>query len=171
MDDITMSETHLPLVSQALQEPMIVPEGPATMPQRAPALGHTAPPTAGTAAPRIVSEAYLIGGGEMGQRIRTHDWAATPLGPVETWPQSLRSAVSILLPSKAQIILFWGTELITLYNEAYAPVFGAKHPWALGRPAHECWREVWHVIGPLFEGVVSTGEAFWAKEHPFFLHR
>ena len=107
----------------------------------------------------------------MGQRIRAHDWAATPLGPVETWPQSLRSAVSILLPSRAQIVLFWGSELITLYNDAYAPVLGAKHPWALGRPAHECWHEVWHVLGPLFEGVVSTGEAFWAKEHPFFLHR
>ena len=90
---------------------------------------------------------------------------------METWPQSLRSAVSILLPSRAQIVLFWGPELITIYNDAYAPVFGAKHPWALGRPARECWSEVWHVLGPLFEGVVRTGKAFWAKDHPFLLHR
>ncbi|HEY5865049.1 MAG TPA: ATP-binding protein, partial [Candidatus Tectomicrobia bacterium] len=171
MDDTTRSETHLPAVSPALQEPMITPEGAVAMPQRAPARGHPGLPTARSSATPIASEAHLRGGGEMGQRIRAHDWAATPLGPVETWPQSLRSAVSILLPSRAQIVLFWGAELITLYNDAYAPVFGAKHPWALGRPAHECWHEVWHVLGPLFEGVVSTGEAFWAKEHPFFLHR
>ena len=171
MDDTTRSETHLPAVSPALQEPMITPEGAVAMPQRAPAQGHTELPTVRSGATPIASEAHLRGGGEMGQRIRAHDWAATPLGPVETWPQSLRSAVSILLPSRAQIVLFWGAELITLYNDAYAPVFGAKHPWALGRPAHECWHEVWHVLGPLFEGVVSTGEAFWAKEHPFFLHR
>ena len=112
--------------------------------------------------------AFLAGGGEMGQLIREHPWSATPLGPVETWPQSLRSAVSILLPSKAQIVLFWGPELVALYNDAYAPVFGAKHPWALGRPARECWSEVWHVIGPLFEGVVRTGEAFWARGTPSF---
>ena len=168
MDDTTRSATHLPAVSPALQEPMITPEGAVAMPQRAPARGHTELPTVRSGATPIASEAHLRGGGEMGQRIRAHDWAATPLGPVETWPQSLRSAVSILLPSRAQIVLFWGAELITLYNDAYAPVLGAKHPWALGRPAHECWHEVWHVLGPLFEGVVSTGEAFWAKEHPFF---
>src|SRR5688572_16340800 len=71
---------------------------------------------------------FLAGGGEMGARIREHDWAATSLGSVEAWPQSLRSAVSILLPSRAQIVLFWGPELNAIYNDAYAPVFGAKHP-------------------------------------------
>ena len=114
---------------------------------------------------------FIAGGGEMGTLIRERDWSATALGPVETWPQSLRSAVSILLPSRAQIVLFWGPELITIYNDAYAPVFAAKHPWALGRPARECWSEVWHVLGPLFEGVVRTGKAFWAKDHPFVLLR
>jgi hypothetical protein len=142
MDDITRSDTPSPPVSPALQEPMIAPEGAVAMQQRASAGGRTAPPSASTRATRLVSEAYLVGGGEMGQRIRAYDWAATPLGPVEIWPQSLKSALSILLPSKAQIVLFWGAELITLYNDAYAPVFGAKHPWALGRPAYECWREV-----------------------------
>jgi PAS domain S-box-containing protein len=107
----------------------------------------------------------------MGDRIRTLDWAATPLGPVERWPQSLRSAISILLPSRAQIILFWGPDLIALYNDAYRPVFGAKHPDALGRPARECWSEVWDVLQPLFGAVMRTGEAFWAKDHLFFLER
>ena len=123
------------------------------------------------AARRATGSDFLAGGGEMGGRIRAHDWAATPLGPVETWPQSLWSAVSILLPSRAQVVLFWGPEFVAIYNDAYAPVFGAKHPWALGRPARECWSEVWQVLGPLFEGVVRTGEAFWAKDHPFLLHR
>ena len=117
------------------------------------------------------SNELFAGGGEACALMRSLDWSKTSLGRVETWPQSLRSAVSILLPSKAQIVLFWGPDLVAIYNDAYAPVFGAKHPWALGRPARECWSEVWHVIGPLFEGVIRTGEAFWAKEHPFYLQR
>jgi PAS domain S-box-containing protein len=114
---------------------------------------------------------WLVGGGEMGGLIRAKEWAATPLGPIERWPQSLRSAVSILLPSKAQIVLFWGPELVTIYNDAYRPVFGGKHPIALGMPAHQCWSEVWDVLEPLFRSVVVTGEAFWAKDHLFGLER
>ncbi len=118
------------------------------------------------------SEAFLAGAGEMAERIRDHDWGATPLGPVSTWPQSLRSAVSILLPSRAQICLFWGRDLITLYNDAYRPTLGVKHPWALGRPAGEVWSEIWSgVLQPLLEGVLDTGDAFWASDHPFFLER
>jgi signal transduction histidine kinase len=114
----------------------------------------------------------VVGGGEMGARIRAFDWATTSLGPVEHWPQSLRSAISILLPSRAQIILFWGPEFVALYNDAYRPVFGAKHPWALGRPARECWSEVWEtVLRPLFEGVMRTGEAFWAEDLQFIVER
>ena len=114
---------------------------------------------------------WLTGGGEMGQRIRGLDWASTPLGPVAAWPQSLRSAVSILLPSRAQICLFWGPELIKLYNDAYIPVLGRKHPGVLGRPAREVWGEIWDVLGPLLGGVVATGEAFRATDHPFYLDR
>lgn len=115
---------------------------------------------------------WLGGGGEMGNLIRSMDWSKTPLDPIESWPQSLRSAVSILLASRAQIVLFWGPELIALYNDAYSPVLGIKHPWALGKPARECWSEIWDdLLGPLFEKVIKTGEAFWAKDHPFFLKR
>ena len=92
---------------------------------------------------RESSPGFLAGGGEMGRLIRAMDWSRTPLGPVESWPQSLRSAVSILLPSKAQIILFWGSEFTGLYNDAYREVFGAKHPHALGRPGREAWSEIW----------------------------
>ncbi len=114
---------------------------------------------------------WLVGGGEMGALIRATEWSRTPLGPIESWPQSLRSAVSILLPSKAQIVLFWGPELVAIYNDAYRPVFGSKHPIALGMPARQCWSEVWNVLEPLFQSVVSTGEAFWAKDHLFELER
>jgi signal transduction histidine kinase/DNA-binding response OmpR family regulator len=114
---------------------------------------------------------WLTGGGEMGRRIRGLDWASTPLGPVASWPQSLRSAVSILLPSRAQICLFWGPDLIKLYNDAYIPVLGRKHPGVLGQPAREVWSEIWDVLGPLLGGVVATGEAFRATDHPFYLDR
>jgi PAS domain S-box-containing protein len=115
---------------------------------------------------------FLAGGGEMGRRMREFDWSKTSLGPVAEWPQSLRSAVSILLPSKAQIVLFWGKELATLYNDAYRPVFGAKHPQVLGLPAREAWSEIWETgLRDLFEGVLRTGEAFWASDRLFVIER
>ncbi|HKV34799.1 MAG TPA: ATP-binding protein [Pyrinomonadaceae bacterium] len=115
---------------------------------------------------------WLTGGGELGQLIRGYDWSRTSLGPLESWPQSLRSAVSILLPSKAQIAMFWGPDLITLYNDAYRPVLGAKHPGALGLPVREVWSELWDTgLRSLFEGVLQTGEAFWASDWPFYMER
>ena len=115
---------------------------------------------------------FLAGGGEMGERIRAFDWGRTPLGPPDGWPQSLRSAVSILLPSKAQIVLFWGRDLVTLYNDAYRAVFGAKHPDVLGMPARQAWSEIWAGgLEVLFEGVLATGEAYWASNRPFYLRR
>ncbi|HEX5368132.1 MAG TPA: ATP-binding protein [Dehalococcoidia bacterium] len=111
------------------------------------------------------------GDSNMARLMREADWEATALGPAHLWPQSLKSAVSILLSSKAEIVLFWGPDLVALYNDSYAPTFGSKHPWALGKPARECWSEVWDVIGPLFQNVMSSGESFWAKSYPFLLHR
>lgn len=115
---------------------------------------------------------FLAGGGEMGARMRGLDWSATPLGDPEHWPQSLRSTVSMLLPSKAQLILFWGPEFTVLYNDAYRPVFGAKHPHALGLAGREAWREIWDTqLHALLAGVVRTGEAFWARDLLFQLER
>src|SRR5579872_2275667 len=115
---------------------------------------------------------FLRGGGEMGARMRAMDWARTPLGPIESWPQSLRSPLSMLLPSKAQIVLFWGPEFIVFYNDAYRPVFGAKHPDALGRPGREAWSEIWdEMLHELLAGVVRTGEAFWASDLLFTIER
>src|SRR5262245_58262537 len=115
---------------------------------------------------------FLAGGGEMGARMRDMDWSQTPLGDVATWPQSLRSTLSMLLPSKAQIILFWGPEFIVFYNDAYRPVFGAKHPTVLGRRGREAWSEIWDsMLHDLLAGVVRSGEAFWAKDLLFKVER
>ncbi len=101
----------------------------------------------------------------MGARMRAMDWSATPLGAAETWPQSLRSTVSMLLPSKAQIAVFWGPDFTVLYNDAYRRVFGAKHPEALGLAGREAWREIWDpVLHDLLDDVVRRGEAFWATD-------
>ena len=120
------------------------------------------------------SWAFLAGGGEMGERIRSLDWSKTPLGPVDDWPQSLRTAIGMMLPSKAQIVLFWGPELAVVYNDAYRPVFGAKHPAVLGEPGRVAWSEVWEAganLHDLLAGVVKTGEAFSARDMLFFLER
>jgi len=117
---------------------------------------------------------FLAGGGEMGARMRAFDWSHTPLGRPEIWLQSLRSTVSLLLPSKAQIALFWGPEFIVLYNDAYRPVFGAKHPFALGQPGRQAWSEIWDTqvgLHALLANVVTTGEAFWARDLLFVLER
>ena len=102
---------------------------------------------------------FLAGGGTMGARMRAHDWAATPLGPAEGWPQSLRSSVSTCLNCSFPILLWWGPDLVKLYNDAYVPIIGDKHPDALGRPGREVWPEIWDTIGPMLRRVTEYGEA------------
>lgn len=113
----------------------------------------------------------FAGGGEMGARIRAHDWENSPLGAPDRWPQSLRSALELILPAQAQIVLFWGPEYVALYNDAYAPTIGDKHPRALGRPASEHWSELWDDLGPLLRNVRETGETFFAKDRRFYIER
>ncbi|UGY17564.1 HWE histidine kinase domain-containing protein [Bradyrhizobium septentrionale] len=103
--------------------------------------------------------------------IRAFDWPATSLGPIMEWPAHLKSAVSLMLPAKAQIVLFWGPEFVALYNDAYAPTIGQKHPKALGRPARENWTELWDDLEPLLRRVLDTGETVFAKDRPFYIER
>jgi PAS domain S-box-containing protein len=117
------------------------------------------------------SLAFLAGGGEMGNRTRSFDWSATPLGPMGTWPQSLRSALSICLNSNFPIAVYWGDDLVLLYNDQWSPIPGEKHPWALGRPAREVWPEIWHIIEPLFRRVMTTGEATRSRDQLLPMHR
>ncbi len=104
--------------------------------------------------------AFLSGGGEIGQRMRTHDWAASPLGPLDTWPQSLRSMVSTCLNSPVLGTVLWGPDLLMLYNDAYIPSLADRHPDALGRPVAEVWGAAWeHVCAPFYH-CLQTGEGF-----------
>ena len=113
------------------------------------------------AAPRPGDDAaFLAGGGDMGARIRAHDWSTTAVGPVERWPQSLRTAVSILLTSGYPMYIAWGPEFVQFYNDAYRPILGAsKHPAALGQTTPECFAEIWDIIGPMFCRVTGEGVA------------
>ena len=94
----------------------------------------------------------------MGALMRETDWRETPFGPVEGWPQSLRTAVSIMLESPFAMVVAWGPEFRFFYNDRYQPILGVKHP-ALGKAGAAIFPEVWNVVGPEFERV-RRGEAF-----------
>ncbi len=114
---------------------------------------------------------HLRAAGTIGNLIRAHDWAATSLGPIGSWPDCLRAAVDLILPARAQIALFWGPQYIAIYNDAYAPTIGNKHPLALGQPARENWTELWSDLEPLLRHVRETGETISARDRPFVIDR
>lgn len=114
--------------------------------------------------------AFLNGGGEVGALIRAHDWSTSPLGHPATWPQSLRTVVELMLNSKFPMFLAWGPELIFLYNDAYAEILGAKHPWALGRRFQEIWSEIWEDLLPSIEKALAS-EAVYHENLPLTMHR
>ncbi len=91
--------------------------------------------------------------GEMARRVRTYDWAASPLGPMEHWPANLRTTVQLVLVHPNPSLLLWGPELIQIYNDHYRGLMGAKHPAGLGLPARQCWPEVWHINAPIYEQI------------------
>jgi signal transduction histidine kinase/DNA-binding response OmpR family regulator len=99
---------------------------------------------------------FLSGGGEMGERIRRADWSKTPLGPAQHWPKSLRTCVRIILTSRQPMFVWWGRDLINLYNDAYKAIVGGKHPEALGQPASLVWREIWDQVGPRAESAIRN---------------
>jgi signal transduction histidine kinase/CheY-like chemotaxis protein len=114
---------------------------------------------------------FLANAGSMGALMQACDWSKTPIGPVDGWPKTLQTAVSILLTSRFAMWLGWGSELTFLYNDAYAPTLGVKHPWALGRPSREVWAEIWEDIEPRIDQVLRTGEATWDEALLLFLER
>ncbi len=109
----------------------------------------------------------------MGALMRAYDWSRNPLGPVASWPQSLRTAVSMMLASKFPMLVLWGEEYIQLYNDGYRPVLGAtKHPAALGQCARECWPEIWEgTLRPMFGQVMAGGDPVWSEDLLFLLDR
>jgi signal transduction histidine kinase/CheY-like chemotaxis protein len=109
---------------------------------------------------------FLAGGGEMGALIRAHDWASGPLGAPETWPQGLKTSVRVLLSTGHPMFLWWGPELIQFYNDAYRRSIGAeRHPSAIGQRGRECWAEIWDIIGPQIEQVMTGRGYTWHENH------
>ncbi|MBS1816862.1 MAG: response regulator [Acidobacteria bacterium] len=118
------------------------------------------------------STSPFVGTSDMAARMRAYDWARTPLGPVTSWPSSLRTVIRVLLTSRFAMWMGWGPELTFLYNDAYASMtLGRKHPWALGRASREVWAEIWPDIGPRIESVLQTGQASWDEALLLFLER
>ncbi|MCB1002014.1 MAG: SpoIIE family protein phosphatase [Acidimicrobiales bacterium] len=107
----------------------------------------------------------------MGHRVAAFDWAATSLGDPSTWSIGLRNAVATCMTSRFPMLVVWGPDLVKIYNDGYAPILGARHPDALGRPAAEVWPEIWHQIGPDFDAVVTTGEPTWHEHELLVLER
>jgi signal transduction histidine kinase/CheY-like chemotaxis protein len=102
------------------------------------------------------SHDFLLGGGEMGELIRSVNWSKTPVGSVESWPQSLRTAVSIMLNTHFPMYIAWGQDFTQFYNDGYRPILGStKHPAAMGRSTKFTFAEIWNIIGPMFEGVLE----------------
>lgn len=107
----------------------------------------------------------------MGTLIRAYDWARGPLGSPETWPQSLKTAVRIMLTSRQPIWIGWGEELIYLYNDPYQSIIGGKHPWALGKPTADVWREIWPDIGPMLNTAMGGLEGTYVEEQLLIMER
>src|SRR3954471_10463459 len=113
---------------------------------------------------------FLLGGGEMGKLIRSMDWSKTPLGPIGSWPQSLRTTVSLCVASNFPISLAWGPDHVQIYNDGYWPICGGKHPHSMGQDFSECWASAWPVIGKAFERALG-GETSYLENQRMFLDR
>ena len=105
----------------------------------------------------------------MAARMRAMDWSRTGLGPVESWPSSLRTMLGVALGSRFPMLIWWGPELLHLYNDAYRPILRDKHPASLGAPAAEIWSEIWGVAGPMAHGVMEGGPATWTEHMQLFI--
>ena len=120
----------------------------------------------GEHAPRATARAWLEGGGETGELVRAFDWSKTALGSIDSWPASLKVTVGTVLHSRHPMFLWWGPELLQIYNDAYLPSFGkGKHPAAMGQRGAECWQEIWPIIFPQIDDAMSRAKASWNEDH------
>jgi len=120
---------------------------------------------------RVKDADFLSIGGETARAIRSIDWSENPLGTPETWSEALRTALRIALASRFPMLLWWGPEYISLYNDAYIPILGQKHPWGLGRPVRECWSEIWGILRPLIDAPFHGGPATWSEDLELHVRR
>ena len=114
---------------------------------------------------------FLIGGGELGARMRGVNWADTTLGAPDEWSPTLRVMVRFLLANRFPLLLWWGPDYVSIYNDAYRPILGTKHPWALGQPVKDCWSEIWHVLQPLIDRPFNGGPATWIDDLSLEINR
>jgi len=110
-------------------------------------------------------------GTDMAARVHRFDWSRTALGPMESWPASLRVAVDLCLNNRFPMHVWWGPKLINIYNDAHVPVLGKRHPDALGQPARDVWAEVWHLLAPQVEAVMQRGQSTWNEQAQVKLER
>jgi signal transduction histidine kinase len=110
---------------------------------------------------RATSPTFFQGGGEMGALMRTAHWEDTPLGPVEGWSPALRTMAGVLLGNRFPMLIMWGPKLVQLYNDAYRPIVGDKHPRCLGQSLAETWPEIWPIVGPMIEAPLRGEPATW----------
>jgi signal transduction histidine kinase/DNA-binding NarL/FixJ family response regulator len=154
---------------------------PANVPEYLPlslVVRNTLSPDRGTKMPGVrrpfpTSESFdfLDSSGEMGSLIRAFDWKATALGSAETWSTALRTTVRILLANRFPMLLWWGPDYISIYNDAYRPILGRKHPWGLGRPVRDCWSEIWDILKPLIDTPFKGGPATWSEDIELQINR
>jgi PAS domain S-box-containing protein len=114
---------------------------------------------------------WLIGTGEMAQRIRRFDWSSTPLGLTDGWSPALRTTVGLMMSNRFPMLLWWGPDYVSLYNDAYIPVLGLKHPNALGLPLRDCWSEIWDILKPLIDTPFNGGPSTWIEDFELHLQR
>ena len=114
---------------------------------------------------------WLVGGGEMAERIRSFDWSKSPLGPSDAWSPALRTTVGLMMANRFPMLLWWGSDYISLYNDAYIPVLGLKHPTALGLPVRECWSEIWDILKPLIDTPFNGGPSTWIEDFELHIQR
>ena len=117
-----------------------------------------------------LGEECLAGGGEMGALMRSLDFKKTGLGPVAGWPRSLKTMVAVMLANRFPMLIWWGPELLQLYNDAYRPVLGTKHPASMGAPAAQVWPEIWDIVGPMISSVRDGGPATFHEHLQLFLN-
>jgi hypothetical protein len=113
--------------------------------------------------PAEPADVNFPGDGEMARRMRAYPWAGSALGDPHGWPASLRTAVRICLTSRFPMIVWWGPDLWFLYNDAYLPLMGTKHP-ALARRGETVWPEIWDIVGPMLASVMGSGQATWSED-------
>jgi signal transduction histidine kinase/CheY-like chemotaxis protein len=115
---------------------------------------------------------FMAGGGRMGALMRARDWSSSPLGPVETWPQSLRTTISTCLECAFPIVVWWGPRLVMLYNDEYRMILGSeKHPLALGAAGRSVFPELWDLIGPMLDQVLREGRATRSRDLMLVMNR